>query len=78
MNTSTATLSVQGGDQTAIYLEGTQVEPQCFSCHVDDKNNALYHDIWVVYKHVQHPASCLWIQVGNVFTFHKSCGDYMQ
>jgi hypothetical protein len=27
MNTSIATLSVQGGDQTTIYLEGTQLEP---------------------------------------------------
>jgi hypothetical protein len=60
MNTSIATLSVQGGDQTTIYLEGTQLEPQCFSCHMDNKNNPVYHDIWVVYKHVQHPASCLW------------------
>jgi hypothetical protein len=60
MNTSNATLSVQGGDQNTIYLEGTQLEPQCFSCHVDDKKNPVYHDVWVVYKHVQHPASHLW------------------
>jgi hypothetical protein len=73
MNTSIATLSVQGGEQTTIYLEGTQLEPKCFSCHVDDKNDPVYHDVWVVYKHVQHPASCLWFQVGNMFTFCKSC-----
>jgi hypothetical protein len=60
MNTSIATLSVQGGNQTTIYLEGTQLEPQCFSCHMDNKNNPVYHDVWVVYKHVQHPASRLW------------------
>jgi hypothetical protein len=66
MNTSIATLSVHSGDQSAIYLEGTQLEPQCFSCHIDDKNNPVYH------------ASHLWFQVGNVFTFHKSCGDYMK
>jgi hypothetical protein len=42
MNTSIATLSVQGGDQSALYLEGTQLEPQCFSCHVDDKNDPVY------------------------------------
>jgi hypothetical protein len=78
MNTSIATLSVQGADQTTTYLEGTQLESQCFLCHVDDKNDPVYHDVWVVYKHVQHPASCLWFQVGNVFTFHKFCGDYMK
>jgi hypothetical protein len=77
MNTIVATLSVQGGDQSVIYLEGTQLEPQCFSCHIHDKNNPVYHDIWVVYKHVQHPASRLWFRVGNVFTFCKSCGDYI-
>jgi hypothetical protein len=59
MNASIATLSVQGGDQSAIYLEGTQLEPQCFSCHVAVKNDPLYHDMWVVYKHVQHHASHL-------------------
>jgi hypothetical protein len=72
MSTSIATLSVQGGDQSALYLEGKQLEPQCFSCHIDDKNNPIHWDVWVVYKHVQHPASCLWFQVGNVFTFCKS------
>jgi hypothetical protein len=36
-NASIATLSVQCGDQTTLYLEGTQLEPQCFSCHVDNK-----------------------------------------
>ncbi len=78
MNTCIATLSVQGGDQSALYLEGTQLEPQCFSCHEDDKNNPIYWPVWVVYNHVQHPASHLWFQVGNVFTFCKSCGDYIK
>jgi hypothetical protein len=78
MKTSIATLSVQGGDQSAIYLEGTQLEPQCFLCHINDKNNPLYCDVWVVYKHVQHPDFCLWFRVGNVFTCCKSCGDYMK
>ncbi len=59
-NTSIATLSVQGGDQSAIYLEGTQLEPQCFSCHINNKNDPVYHDVWVVYKDVQHLACCLW------------------
>jgi hypothetical protein len=78
MNTSIATLSVQCGDQTTLYMEGTQLEPQCFSCHVDNKNDPVYHYVWVVYKHVPYLASHLWFQVGNVFTFHKSCGDYMK
>jgi hypothetical protein len=55
MNTSIATLSVQCGDENSLYLEGTRVKPQCFSCHVDDKNVPEYRDVWVVYKHVQDP-----------------------
>jgi hypothetical protein len=78
MNTSIATLSVQCDDQTTLYMEGTQLEPQCFSCHVDNKNDPVYHYVWVVYKHVPYLASRLWFRVGNVFTFHKSCGDYMK
>jgi hypothetical protein len=60
MNTSIATLSVQGGDQSALYLKGTQLEPQCFSCRINNKNDPVYCDVWVVYKHVQHPVSRLW------------------
>jgi hypothetical protein len=45
---------------------------------MDDKNDPVYCDVWVVYKHVQHLASRLWFWVGNVFIFHKSCGDYMK
>jgi hypothetical protein len=66
MNTSIATLSVQCGDENSLYLEGKRVKPQCFSCHVDDKNDPEYHDVWVVYKHVQDPNSHLWFHVGNV------------
>jgi hypothetical protein len=42
MNTSIATLSVQCGDENSLYLEGKRVKPQCFSCHVDDKNDPEY------------------------------------
>jgi hypothetical protein len=72
MNTSIATLSIQCGDENSLYLE------QCFSCHVDDKNHQEHHDVWVVYKHVRDPKSHLWFHVGNVFSYHKSCGDYMK
>jgi hypothetical protein len=34
--------------------------------------------VWVIYKHVQDPNSHLWFHVGNVFTYRKSCGDYMK
>jgi hypothetical protein len=34
--------------------------------------------VWVVYKHVQDPNSHVWFRVGNVFTYRKSCGDYMK
>ncbi len=78
MNTSIATISVQCSDENSLYLEGKRVKPQCFSCHVDDKNDPEYCDVWVIYKHVQDPNSHLWFCVGNVFTYHKSCGDYMQ
>jgi hypothetical protein len=78
MNTSTATLSVQCGDENSLYLEGNRVKPQCFSCHVDDKNDPEYRDVWVVYKHVQDPKSHLWFCVGNVFSYCKSCGDYIK
>ena len=78
MNTSIATLSVQCGDENSLYLEGKRVKPQCFSCHVDDKNDPEYRDVWVIYKHVQDPNSHLWFCVGNVFTYCKSCGDYMK
>jgi hypothetical protein len=78
MNTSIATLSVQCGDENSLYLEGKRVKPQCFSCHVDDKNNPEYRDVWVIYKHVQDPNSHLWFCVGDVFSYHKSCGDYMK
>jgi hypothetical protein len=59
MNTSIATLSVQCGDEDSLYLKGKRVKSQCFSCHVDDKNDPEYHDVWVVYKHVQDPNSHL-------------------
>jgi hypothetical protein len=78
MNTSIATLSIQCGDENSLYPEGNRVKPQCFSCHVDDKNDPEYHDVWVVYKHVQDPKSHLWFHVGNVFSYCKSCGDYMK
>jgi hypothetical protein len=78
MNTSIATLSIQRSDENSLYLEGKRVKPQCFSCHVDDKNNPEYHDVWVVYKHVQDPSSHLWFHVGNVFSCCKSCGDCMK
>jgi hypothetical protein len=78
MNTSIATLSVQCGDENSLYLEGKRVKPQCFSCHVDDKNDLEYCDVWVVYKHVHYPNTHLWFHVGNVFTYCKSCGDYMK
>jgi hypothetical protein len=78
MKTSIATLSVQCSDENSLYLEGKRVKPQCFSCQVDDKNDPEYCDVWVVYKHVQDPNSHLWFHVGNVFTYHKSCGDYMK
>ena len=39
MNTSIATLSVQCGDENSLYLEGKRVKPQCFSCHVNNKND---------------------------------------
>jgi hypothetical protein len=45
MNTSIATLSVQYGDENSLYLEGKRVKPQCFSCHVDDKNDPKYCDV---------------------------------
>jgi hypothetical protein len=45
MNTSIATLSVQCGDENSLYLEGKRVKPQCFSCHVDDKNDPEYRDV---------------------------------
>jgi hypothetical protein len=77
MNTSIATLSIQCGDENSLYLEGKRVKPQCFCCHVDNKNDPEYHDVWVIYKHVQDPNSRLWFCVGIVFTYHKSCGDYM-
>jgi hypothetical protein len=41
MNTSIATLSVQCSDENSLYLEGNRVKPQCFSCHVDDKNDDI-------------------------------------
>jgi hypothetical protein len=69
MNTSIATLSAQCGDENSLYLEGKRVKPQCFSCHVDDKNDPEYRDVWVVYKHVQDPNSHLWFRVGNVFSY---------
>jgi hypothetical protein len=78
MNTSIATLSVQCGDENSLYLEGNRVKPQGFSCHVDDKNDPEYCGVWVVYKHVQDPKSHLWFHVGNVFSYRKSCGDYMK
>jgi hypothetical protein len=78
MNTSIATLSIQCSDENSLYLEGKRVKLQCFSCHVDDKYNPEYCDVWVIYKHVQHPNSHLWFHVGNVFTYCKSCGDYMK
>ncbi len=78
MNISIATLFIQCGDENSLYLEGKRVKPQCFSCHVDDKNNQEYHDVWVIYKHVQDPNSHLWFCVGNVFTYCKSCGDDMK
>jgi hypothetical protein len=78
INTSIATLSIQCGDENSLYLKGKIVKPQCLSCHVDDKNDLEYHDVWVVYKHVQDPNSHLWFGVGNVFTYCKSCGDYMK
>ncbi len=77
-NTSIATLSIQCGDENSLYLEGKRVKPHCFSCHVDDKNDLEYCDVWVIYKHVQDPNSCLWFHVGNVFSYCKSCGDYMK
>jgi hypothetical protein len=61
-----------------LYLEGNRVKPQCFSCHVNEKNDPEYRDVWVVYKHVQDPKSHLWFHVGNVFSYRKSCGDYMK
>jgi hypothetical protein len=39
MNTSIATLSIQCSDENSLYLEGNRVKPQCFSCHVDDKDD---------------------------------------
>jgi hypothetical protein len=78
MNTSIATLSIQCGDENSLYLKGKRVKPQCFSCHVNDKNDPEYRDVWVVYKHVQDPNSHLSFCVGNVFTYRKSCGDYMK
>jgi hypothetical protein len=78
MNTSIATLSVQCGDENSLYHEGKSMKPQCFSCHVDDKNDPEYRDVWVIYKHVQDPNSHLWFCVRNVFTYCKSCGDYMK
>jgi hypothetical protein len=78
MNTSIATLSIQYGDENSLYLKGKRVKPQCFSCHVDVKNDPEYHDVWVVYKHVQDPNSHLWFCVGNVFSYCKSCCDYMK
>jgi hypothetical protein len=59
MNTSIATLSVSCSDENSLYLEGKRVKPQCFSYHVDDKNDLEYCDVWVVYKHVQDPNSHL-------------------
>jgi hypothetical protein len=59
MNTSIATLSVQCSDENSLYLEGKRVKPQCFSCHVDDKNDPEYCDVCVIYKHVQDPNSHL-------------------
>jgi hypothetical protein len=41
INTSIATLSVQCSDENLLYLEGNRVKPQCFSCHVDDKNDDI-------------------------------------
>jgi hypothetical protein len=80
LNTSIATLSVQGGDQSATYLEGTQLEPQCFSCHINNKNNPAYvvmyglctsmYNIW--------PLAIGSKLVMHVLTFYKSCGDYMK
>jgi hypothetical protein len=78
MNTSIATLSIQCSDENSQYLKGKRVKPQCFTCHVDNKNDLEYHDVWVVYKNVQDPNSHLWFCVGNVFTYRKSCGDYMK
>jgi hypothetical protein len=78
MNTSIAILSIHCGDKNSLYLKGKRVKPQCFSCYVDDKNDPEYRDVWVVYKHVQDPNSHLWFHVGNVFNYHKSCGDYMK
>jgi hypothetical protein len=56
MNTSITTLSVQCSDENSLYLEGKRVKPQCFSYHVDDKNDPEYRDVWVIYKHVQDPS----------------------
>jgi hypothetical protein len=78
MNTSIATLSIQCDDENSLYLEGKRVKPKCFSCHVDNKNDPEYHDVWVIYKHVQDLNSFPWFCVGNVFSYHKSCGDYMK
>jgi hypothetical protein len=73
MNTSIATLSIQYGDENSLYLEGKRVKPQ-----VDNKNDLEYCDVWVIYKHVQDPNSNLWFRVDNVFSYCKSCGDYMK
>jgi hypothetical protein len=78
MNTSIATVSIQCSDENSLYLEGKRVKPQCFSCHVDDKNDPEYRDVWVIYKHVQDPNSHLCFHVGNAFAYRKSCGDYMK
>jgi hypothetical protein len=43
-----------------------------------EKNDPEYLDVCVVYKHVQDPNSHLWFHVGNVFSYRKSCGDYMK
>jgi hypothetical protein len=45
VNMSIATLSVQCGDESSLYLKGKRVKPQCFSCHVDNKNDPEYHDV---------------------------------
>jgi hypothetical protein len=72
MNTSIATLSVQCGDENSLYLEGKRVKPQCFSCHVDDKNMMCGSSTSMC----RTPTPTIGFCVGNVFTYRKSCGDY--
>ncbi len=69
MNTSVATVAVQKGGRDVLYLNGKELKPYHYTCHIDHFNCPINVHVWVVYQHVRHPESGIVFRVGNVFTF---------